>query len=129
MSGEKVQKYKYDFSEFKSDSTKALPADINDVLRVAVSPLGCNELTSLIDTIQKKRMYGCVFVLDDRGIQISKIDFQSGICQKYDIAMNPENPVIRKPIHALFLRSERNVMVSFRKNNPFKGRLIDDAQE
>jgi len=28
---------------------------------------------------------------------------------------NPENPVIQKPIHAIFLRSERNYMISFRE--------------
>jgi hypothetical protein len=115
MTGEKFKKFKYNFHDYKVDPQKVLPSDINDIIRSAVSPLECNELTALIDTIQKKRLFGSVFVLDDRGIQISKIDFQSGVCKKYDIAMNPENPVIRKPIHALFLRSERNYMVSFRE--------------
>lgn len=116
MVDKKIVKYKYSYHDLKTDRSKPLPDDINDALRLNVKPLNGDELIATIDMIQKKRLFGDVFVYGHNGFLITKINFQSGMCKKFDIIHNVESNVIVRPLHIVFLRSERNSMISFRGN-------------
>jgi len=111
------ERYKYSFLDFRADSKKVLPDDINVLIEDAVRPLGCDDLPGLLERIRLRRMYGKVMIFDNRGVELAEIKLQSGICSDFDIVENPEDPVLVKPFHAIFRRSEKNWVVSFQKKN------------
>jgi hypothetical protein len=111
------ERYKYNFADYKADERKPLPEDINGLIEDAVKPLGCVNLDSLLERIRERRMYGRVMVFDKRAVSIAEFKFQSGICSDFDIIENPEDPVLVRPLHAIFRRSEKNRVVSFQKKN------------
>lgn len=111
------ERYKYNFADYKSDEHRALPVDINGLIEDAVKPLNCSGLDTLLVRIRERRMYGRVMVFDKRSVQVAEFKFQSGICSDFDIIENPEDPVLVRPLHAIFRRSEKNRVVSFQKKN------------